>query len=58
MKLKRKKIQQASQYLPLAGRSQYRLAGTFHGGRSRLMKIVFFRQVMDKRIQMKKPGFT
>jgi hypothetical protein len=39
----KKRNQQASQYLSLAGRSQYRLAGTFHGGRSCLMKIVFFR---------------
>jgi hypothetical protein len=44
-KEKKKRNQQASQYLPLAGRSQYRLAvrlaGTFHGGRSRLNENSF-----------------
>jgi hypothetical protein len=32
------------------------LAGTFHGRRSRLLKIGFFREVRELKIQRKNPG--
>jgi len=43
-------------YLQLVRRSQYSLAGTFHGRRSPLLKTGFFRQVRELKIQRKNPG--
>jgi hypothetical protein len=37
-------------------RSQYRLAGTFHCKRSRILKTGFFKQVRELKIQRKNPG--